>query len=48
MDIYHLYHSPLDINRDYVTSVKAISRDGVVVEPMLIIKGVSHLKKWYT
>ena len=45
MDIRRPHHSPSDTNRDYATSIEAISGDGVVVEPILIMKGVSHLEK---
>ena len=48
MDIHRLHYSPSDTNRDYATSVEAVSGDGVVIEPMLILKGVNHLEKWYT
>ena len=48
MDIHRPHHSPSDTNRDYATSVEAVSGDGIAVEPMLIPKGLSHLEKWYT
>ena len=48
MDIYRPHFSPSDINRDYITSVEAVSGDGEIIDPFLIIKGVSYLEKWYT
>ena len=45
IDIYRPHFSPLDINCDYITSVEAISKDDEVIDPFLIIKGVSYLKK---
>ena len=47
MDIHRLHHSPSDTNRDYTTSVEAVSGDRVVVEPMMILKDINHLEKWY-
>ena len=48
MDWHHPHQSPTDTNCDYVTSVEAISGDGIVIPPLLILKGVNHLQKWYT
>ena len=32
--------------RKLVTCVKAISRDGTVIPPMVILRGANHLEKW--
>ena len=48
MDMQRPQHSPSDTNRDYATSVEAVSGDGVVIDPLMIMKGVKHLEKWYT
>ena len=47
MDMNRPQFSPSDTNRDYATSIEAVSGDGVVIDPMLIMKGVNHLEKWY-
>jgi hypothetical protein len=39
--------SPSDTNRDYITSVEAVSVDGEVLPPLLIIQGTNHLHQWY-
>jgi hypothetical protein len=39
--------SPSDTNRDYITSVEAVSVDGEVLPPLLIIQGMDHLHQWY-
>jgi hypothetical protein len=36
-----------DINQDYITSVEAISVDGEMLPPLLIIQGTDHLYQWY-
>jgi hypothetical protein len=36
-----------ETNRDYLTSVEAISAAGEVIPPMLILKAVQHLFQWY-
>ena len=40
--------SPLETNRDFITSVEAISADGEVLPPLLIVQGINHLQQWYT
>jgi hypothetical protein len=37
-----------ETNRDYLTSVEAISAAGDVIPPMLILKATQHLFHWYT
>ena len=34
-----LFHMPLDTNRDFMTSIEAISAAGRVIPPFLIFKG---------
>ncbi|KAF2185194.1 hypothetical protein K469DRAFT_688019 [Zopfia rhizophila CBS 207.26] len=34
-------------NRDFLTSVEAISAAGEVIPPMLTLKGVNHLTQWH-
>ncbi|KAF2179752.1 CENP-B protein, partial [Zopfia rhizophila CBS 207.26] len=36
-----------ETNRDYLTSVEAISASGEVIPPMLILKAKNHLAQWY-
>ena len=48
MDITRPHFSLSDTNRDYVMSIEAVSGDGIAINPMLIMKRVNHLKKWYT
>ena len=45
MDMNRPQFNPSDTNRDYATSIEAVSGDGVMIDPMLIMKGVNHLKK---
>ena len=42
------HHSSLDIGCDCATPIEAIFGDGVAIDPVVIVKGVSHLGKWYT
>ena len=37
-----------ETNRDYLTSIEAISAAGDVIPPMLILKATQHLFQWYT
>ena len=39
--------SPSETNRDFITSVEAISADGEVLPPLLIVQGPNHLQQWY-
>ena len=48
MDWQHPQQSPSDANRDYAISIECVAGDGTVIDPMLIMKGVSHLEKWYS
>ena len=38
---------PSDNNREYVTSIEAVSAGGIVLEPMLILTGKVHLERFY-
>jgi hypothetical protein len=40
--------SPSETNRDFFTSVEAISADGEVLPPLLIVQDINHLQQWYT
>ena len=48
MDTTRAYYSLLDTNRDYASSIEAVSGNNIVIDPILIMKGVNHLEKWYT
>ncbi|KAF2178670.1 DDE-domain-containing protein [Zopfia rhizophila CBS 207.26] len=41
------YTVATETNRDYLTSVEAISASGVVIPPLLILKAKQHLFQWY-
>ena len=45
--MHRRYYSPSSTNRDYCISVETISGDGVVNDPLVIIKGVNILEKWF-
>ena len=45
MDITRPHFSPSDTNRDYAMSIEAVSGDGIMIDAMLIMKGVNHLEK---
>ena len=38
---------PSDNNREYVTSIEAVSAGGAFIEPMLILTGKVHLERFY-
>lgn len=44
---HHWYHAS-STNRELVTSCRAISGDGAVLPPMLLLPGTLHLEDWYT
>jgi hypothetical protein len=48
MDFEKKQSSGSNTNRDYVTSIEAISGDGYVIPPLLIAQGSIYLEKWYT
>ncbi|KAK7178185.1 transposase [Paraphaeosphaeria sporulosa] len=48
MEVNRPQVSASDTSRDYITSIKAISSDGDVFDPMLSVQGVNHLHQWYT
>ena len=48
MDYQKAYLSLLELNRDYIMSVKTISANSEVLPPLLIIQGICHLQQQYT
>ena len=48
LEVHRRHFSPSSTNRDYCTSVEAISGDGIVIDPLVIIKGVNLLEKWFS
>ena len=48
LDMHCRHYSPSSTCRDYCTSVEAISGDGEVIAPLIILKGMNILEKWIT
>ena len=45
MNMERLHRSPSDTNHDYATFVEAISGYAVIINVILVMKGMSYFKK---